>query len=549
MKKNSTPYIYILFFAFFVSNFYGQNSNIFHLKIKSNDTTENRVIKSIDYKKEFKHYKNLLKTKDSVFSFLKTNGFYTLFTETYQQNKDTYSYTINLGNQIKELHVKIDSEDFKLLKALNLSIKNDFLIIKSNTLNTTLNTISNHLAKEGFLFSKVKLIQFKTKNQILFCKLSLEISTKRAVDKIIVKGYRNFPKAFTKHYLNKKKNNAINKTRLNEISENINQLSFASETKKPEILFSKDSTIIYTYLKKEQANKFDGLISFSTEESKINFRGYVNLKLINSLNKGEEIKINWMGNKSKQDFSIHAKIPYLFNSKVSTEASFNLFKNDAVFTNSYSQLKLMYPLTRSIDASVTYHSETSTSNISIDSISSYKKKFAGFGFNYNSFKKEKLTADISVLFGTRESEVKNSQVILNFNLTKRIQVSDNKILFLKNKSAFLFSDTYFTNELFREGGINSIRGFKELTLSTPKFSFITSELRFMQKNESFLYSIQDVGVFSINKENNMLYTLGIGYNYIKNNTSFDISYAYGSTTESANTNNSPLLSIKILSIF
>ena len=71
----------------------------------------------------------------------------------------------------------------------------------------------------------------------------------------------------------------------------------------------------------------------------------------------------------------------------------------------------------------------------------------------------------------------------------------------------------------------------------------------MQKNESFLYSIQDVGVFSINKENNMLYTLGIGYNYIKNNTSFDISYAYGSTTESANTNNSPLLSIKILSIF
>ena len=115
LKKNSTPYIYILFFAFFVSNFYGQNSNIFHLKIKSNDTTENRVIKSIDYKKEFKHYKNLLKTKDSVFSFLKTNGFYTLFTETYQQNKDTYSYTINLGNQIKELPGKTNFEETKQL--------------------------------------------------------------------------------------------------------------------------------------------------------------------------------------------------------------------------------------------------------------------------------------------------------------------------------------------------------------------------------------------------------------------------------------------------
>ena len=66
-----------------------------------------------------------------------------------------------------------------------------------------------------------------------------------------------------------------------------------SEIKKPEILFTKDSTIIYLYLKKEKSNSFEGFLGFSTNQqsNKIELNGNIDLKLISNLNSGEELHL------------------------------------------------------------------------------------------------------------------------------------------------------------------------------------------------------------------------------------------------------------------
>jgi hypothetical protein len=550
LNKKTTPYIYILFFSLFASKLYSQENNLYYLNIKSKDSLENNVVKKINYSRKFSKLNKLNKTKDSVLTILKEKGYYSLLTENINQQKKSYTFYLKLGVRINTTHVKVNSEDKKIFQALNLKIDTDYLILENEKLKPFLNSISNYLIENGQLFSKVRLINSKIKNQSLFTELQINRSKKRTINRIIINGYPDFPSAFTKHYLNLNNNKVLNENRIEEISKKINRLRFASEIKKPEILFSKDSTLLYIYLKKEKSNSFDGLINFSTENNKINFRGYLDLNLVNIFNSGEEIKINWRNSSNnKQDFTLETKIPYLFNSKISSDVSFSLFRNDSTYINTNSRISLSYPISKLTNISLLLTNESSRSNIATNNISSFDKKMIGIGINYNSQKNNQFNVDFSVSHGKRISNQENNQYLLNLNASSLLKTSDRTVLYIRNKSGLLFSDSYLENELFREGGANSIRGFNEQSISTSKYSYINSELRFLSKNKSYLYSVHDIGAFNLNAQNSILYSIGFGYNYIKNNNSINISYIYGNSTEVISFLSSSILSIKLLTLF
>ncbi len=550
LNKKFTPFIYILFFSFFVGTTYGQENSNYTLNIKSKDSIENNTIKNIVYKSAFNKKAALNYTKDSVLNILKEKGYYTLLVDSIHQRKKKHIYYVRLGTKINDVYIKVNPKDAKVLLALNLKTKNKFLILENKKLKPLLSSINKYLTENGQLFSKVKLINTNLKNQSLYTELQISYSKKRSINKTILNGYTDFPPAFISHYLKLNKKVAITESRIEEISKKINRLHFASEIKKPEILFSKDSTILYVYLKKKNANSFDGLINFSTENKKLNFRGYLDLNLVNIFNKGEEIKINWKNNShNKQDVTLSTKVPYLFNSKISTQASFNIFRNDSTYTNTSSKILLSYPLNQFIDASFIFSTESSTVNSIANNISSFDKKMVGLGMFYDSQKKNEITINFNISYGSRHTNTKNKQLLLHLTSSGVIKTSNKTALFLRSISGFLFSDFYLNNELFREGGTNSIRGFNEQSIFASKFSYLNSELRLITKNNSYLYSIHDVGVFNLNENNSVLYSLGFGYNFIKNKNAIDISYTYGKSTTRTTAINASILSIKLITLF
>tara|TARA_R110002124_G_scaffold86577_7_gene223745 strand:- start:8811 stop:10367 length:1557 start_codon:yes stop_codon:yes gene_type:complete len=516
----------------------------------SRDSIEDNVIKSINYKSIFTKIKQLNRTKDSVLNLLKDKGYYTLLTDSINQKKKKYTYYLKLGSKIKSIYIKIDERDTKIIETLGLKNENEYLIIENEKLKPLLNTINKYLTESGQLFSKVRLINSNIKNQSLYTELQISYSKKRTINKTILNGYTDFPSTYLKQYLHLNDKSVLNENKIEEVSKKINELNFVSEIKKPEILFSKDSTILYLYLKKKMSNSFDGLINFSTENKKLNFRGYLDLTLINILNKGEEIKINWKNNSNNnQDFILKTKIPYLFNSKISSEISFNLFRNDSIYTNTSSRISLSYSISNTTNFFLLLSNENSNNTSTAQNISSFKKKMIGLGANYNSLLNNQFNVDFNILYGTRNTNTKTNQLFIHFDSSILIKTSNKTALFLRNKSDFLFSDSYLENEFFREGGTNSIRGFKEQSIFSPKFSYINSELRFLSDNKSYLYSIHDVGFFALNTESKLFYSIGFGYFYIKNNNSINISLTNGGVNGAVSPLKSALLSIKFLTLF
>ena len=97
-----------------------------------------------------------------------------------------------------------------------------------------------------------------------------------------------------------------------------------------------------------------------------------------------------------------------------------------------------------------------------------------------------------------------------FNLNYRNSI------FIQNQTSVLFSESYLVNELFRFGGINSIRGFNENSIDASLFSIINTEYRYQFNDGIYVHSIIDLGYFESEtisiKQNLYSFGFGLGLN-------------------------------------
>jgi outer membrane protein assembly factor BamA len=99
----------------------------------------------------------------------------------------------------------------------------------------------------------------------------------------------------------------------------------------------------------------------------------------------------------------------------------------------------------------------------------------------------------------------------------------------------LQSEEYIVNELYRFGGINSIRGFNENTLQGNVFASLLSEYRYVLSPNIYVHSIMDYAYFQ-DKTTNLsgnLIGLGFGFGILTKNGLLNLVYANGSTKDQA----------------
>ena len=147
-------------------------------------------------------------------------------------------------------------------------------------------------------------------------------------------------------------------------------------------------------------------------------------------------------------------------------------------------------------------------------------------------------AKILVKFGTGNRTItsqKTSQFFTQLELNYSFNLNQKNSIFVRNQTFYLQSDDYVINELFRFGGINSIRGFNENSLQANAFTGIIAEYRYLLASNLYLHSITDFGYFQdkTSKIEDRLLGLGFGFGLFTKNGLFNLVYANGSTSEQA----------------
>jgi hemolysin activation/secretion protein len=365
-------------------------------------------------------------------------------------------------------------------------------------------------------------------------------SKKRTINKVIIKGYETFPKSFIKHYFNIKKETVFNQQKITTISNASKNLQFITEIKPPEVLFTKDSTVLYIYVKKNQNNSFDGLVNFASEENgSVLFNGHIDLKLNNVLNTGENFELFWnsIGNE-RQEFKLSTEIPYLFNTVITPKISFSIYKQDSTFLNTKFNSKLFYNINPKTKLGFTYSSENSENlGESINNnIQTYSNYFLGFQFQYRRPKRDFFFNDtfyieINPSIGKRKTEnTAVNQFKIEATASYIWDLTPRSSIFIQNKTEHLNSDIFIDNEIFRIGGANSIRGFNEQSIFTNSYTLFNLEYRFLTSQKSYFYSITDFGDIKTSLKKETLLGIGLGYLFTTKNSQINLSTAIGKSS-------------------
>lgn len=536
-KTNLLKKLFLLILFFTSQIFYGQELS---LELISKTKAEINVIDSLGYKRKHLNAKSILDEVQKVSNQLLRIGY--LENELFDSKKvnDTlYQFNLKLGNQTQNIHIYVEKDSTSTLA------ENDTIVTPIYRTEAFLQQKLNELELNGFSLVTLKLINFKKHNNQLFAQLKINKNNRRILSEIVINGYENFPQGHKKNIQRIYRKKTFNKNNLNKIYKNFNSFRFITQTRYPEILFTQDSTKVYVYLEKAKANRFDGYIGFSNdEESKLKFTGYLDLTLINILNSGEEFNLYWKSDDNNQvTFNAALEIPYIFKSPLGIKANLNIFKQDSTFQNTKTAIDLGYYFSYSKKLFVGYQS-TESSDIQNSNnllISDFESNFATATFDYKNYIDENLFPEktkfiLKTGLGQRISRAQtNKQIFFELNFAHDLYLNKKNIIHLKSQNFYLKSNNFITNELYRFGGIQSIRGFNENSLQANTFASILSEYRFVISPNLYVHSVLDYGFYedSATSTSNKLLGLGFGFGILSKNGLLNLIYANGSTSEQA----------------
>ena len=511
-----------------------------YLKISGQTERESKFIDSIGYVSNHLNAKSVIDENNNVAEKLIKVGFSeNQIIENEKRNDSTFFFRYKLGTKTDFIHIYIGTENEMLFET-----KKDTLIIPFSESETFLKTTLKKLEAKGFSMAKVKLINLQKKKGFLIADLNIVLEKKRQLNDIVINGYDKFPEGHKKNIKRLYRNKVFNQQNLEKLYNDFEKYRFVKQTKYPEILFTKDSTKVYVYLEKAKSNTFDGYIGFTNDEQKkLVFSGYVDLILNNALNSGEKLSLYWKSDgQDQKTFNLGVELPYIFKSPLGIKAQLNIFKQDSTFQNTQSAIDVGYYFNYNTRLYLGYQSTESSDiqNVNNASLNDYENSFITANFEFLNFKNddflfpEKTNINLKIGTGKRNSNLENNnQFFGNFTMKHNFYLNNKNIISLKSQNYYLQSDSYIINELYRFGGINSIRGFNENSLQANFFTSLLTEYRYVLAPSIYVHTIMDYGYFqdkTSNIEDNLL-GLGFGFGLLTKNGLFNIVYANGSTKE------------------
>lgn len=528
----------------------------FLLKINGQSISENNIIDSIGYKKKHTTIKEA--NRENILFGEKIQKIGYLSSKNLSINKENDSLISSnffLGKKIKYIHIYIGGKN-EISK--DILTEKDTLEIPFEDFESFQNNLLKKLENKGYPMAKISFIPDGIQKDYLTTRLIIDAEKKRTINKIVFEGFPKFPQTFIKNTNRIYKGKTIRPETLEKLYSEIDKIDFVKQSKSPEILFTRDSTNIYIFLEKNKANSFDGFIGFTNDEkSKLTFTGYLDLSLKNILNSGESFSLYWKNDGNKQTtFNLNLEFPYIFKSALGIKTELNIFKQDSTFQNTRTNLNLGYYFGYNSKLYLGYQKTESSDiqNLNTPLFSDFESEFITLEYNLKNAKREDFLFPTKTIFnikigrGSRENKlISDKQFFISTEVNHNFYLNEKNIINIKSLNNWLQSKNYMTNELFRFGGISSIRGFNENSLQGNLFTSILTEYRFKITNNLYINSIIDYGYFrdTSNSVDGKILSFGIGSGILTKNGLLKLVYANGSTSNQQKKLNNSILHISL----
>ncbi len=480
-------------------------------------------------------------------------------------HKDSTSFTafLFLGNKFEWAQLEKGNAEAVFLNGTGFNQKlyrqKPFRIVQLAKME---NAIIVNCENNGYPFASVKLDSISISENTVHAKLNLEKNRLCKIDSVIMNGKDVVAPVYIYNYIGIKPGVIYNESKVKRISTRLRELPFVTESRSNEIIFEEKVTKLLLYLEPRKASQFDGVLGVAPDrDGKIMFTGEAHLKLQNALRRGEVIELNWKQLAAKtQDLKVHALYPYLFNTPIGIDGNLAIYKQDTSYIDVTKNLGVQYMFngTNFIKAFVNDKESTLLSTKGLESqtvlppnadinITSYGLTihFEKLDYRYNP--RKGFIIETSPSTGNRvikkngdlnpiiydSLKLKATQYHFDFSGDYYFPVTQRQVLNIGNKSGYVYSPDLFSNELFRIGGLKTLRGFDEESILASLYTIGKIEYRYLLEQNSFLFAFYNQAWYEnlsrgeVIDRTDMPYGFGAGINFETKLGIMSVSYALG----------------------
>lgn len=396
----------------------------------------------------------------------------------------------------------------------------------------------------GYPFATVKIDSVAFQGKEISGVLQVNKNKLFRIDSIKIEGSSKVRRNFLYRYLSVNEGMPYNEEILRKISRNIKQLPFLKETKPQIVRLSDKTNRLYLYLDKKNASQFDGIIGVLPDANtgKTVITGDIKLKVVNGIfRNGETFDLQWRRLQNQtQDFAGRLIYPYIAGTPIGADYYLKIYRKDTTFIDINNHIALHYYFNGLNFMKLGYKQRNSnlisTNNLQyINTLPEYADvvtRSYGLGIfyedlNYRFNPHKGIALNVNAQTGNRVInknpniddavyeglELQTLQYQVEGNVATYLKLYRNHVLKLGLQGASIFgSSTIFRNELFRIGGLRTLRGFDEESIYASTYLIPTVEYRYLFAENSNL----------------LLFTEGAWYENVSNGTYFkDLPFSFG----------------------
>ena len=535
----------------------------FELSDTVHSTLFNKELNSINLSNQYIDTIELHKDINGLIAKIQAQGYLAASSDSIELQENVFVIYFYLGDQYSLTALKTGNIDESFLSGTGIKNKRKKNIpFNYQKISLWVETILKNCENNGYPFANVRLSKVELENYQYVAEMELNKNKLVKIDSIIIKGNSTIAPVYIYNYIDIKPGSLYNESKLIKISSRLKELAFVTELKPNQLLFTENITKLYLYLDNKKASQFDGVIGFLPDENnegKLNLTGEVHLKLQNSLQRGEVIEFNWkqLPNQT-QDLKIHILYPFLLNSPFGIDGNLSIYRKDSTYTDVIKNLGIQYSISGNNylkafinDKQSDLQSSKGLENITVlpeyadISILSYGATIHYEKLDYRLNPKKGFSIEFTGSTGNRKIK-KNSDINpIAYDSLKLQSVTyegalaadfyfslgGKSVLNIGAKSGLVYNERLFTNELFRIGGLKSLRGFDEESIYASSFSIGKIEYRFILEQNSFLFTFINAAYYENKSRNfNLKDTplgFGAGMNFETRIGIMSISYALG----------------------
>ncbi len=369
----------------------------------------------------------------------------------------------------------------------------------------------------GYPFAKVWLDSLTTLGDGLQATVRLDQGRFVRYDSVVVRGTVKTSMRYLYSSIGIRPGDMYNESLLEAVEQRLKELPFVTQRQRPYVQFTPENTKLFLFLDAKKASSINGIIGLQPDPNtgKISFTGDLDLRLRNALKRGEAIELNWRRlQNATQDLKIHVNLPYAFNTPFGVDGMLKLFKRDTTFLELTARAGIEYLMTRGDKVTLFVNSKSSdrlgSNAIAQPGLADVSLVSYGLGifrerydYRFNPRRGHAVQLDGSAgrkrtsqaVFGQLEQapEIRTVQLQIDGAVATYIPIARRSTFKLAAQGGRMLNDNLYVNELYRIGGLKTLRGADEASIQASSYVIGTLEYRFLFEENSNFFLFADQG--------------------------------------------------------